>query len=382
MTPQITCLWTAPEAPRAFQTAISLHGHTLHSRESLTFIPVLASRNHLLDWALSTQSNRPKKVRVDFAAAYWTPPLTARAAYEVERSQIECGLGLKAIVSLTDHESIEAPLQLRYRAEHDQAPISLEWTVPFRAVEVHLGVHNLPPGRAVSLVAEMQAYTADPHEAKLAELLAALSEIPEVLIVLNHPLWDTSGARNSCYRGSLDEFLRLYKVFVHALEINGCRSPQENQAVLELAQGWTLPVVSGGDRHGCEPSAALNLTRAETMDEFVSEVRKELRSHLLFMPQYRQSEKLRTIQTILDVVHEYPAHPLGSRWDERVFHPDSTGTARPLSVLWGKPPRFIGILFSIFRLLEANAVSRDVRPARGRVRPARQLTLRPGGETA
>ncbi len=46
------------------------------------------------------------------------------------RSRIQ--LGLKSLVSLTDHDNIEAPLLLRTERETAQTPISLEWSVPMR----------------------------------------------------------------------------------------------------------------------------------------------------------------------------------------------------------------------------------------------------------
>ncbi len=33
------------------------------------------------------------------------------------------------------------------------------------------------------------------------------------------------------------------------------------------------PVISGGDRHGCEPNGVINLTAARTFSEFAQEVR-------------------------------------------------------------------------------------------------------------
>ena len=89
------------------------------------------------------------------ARAYWTPPLTPKLAYETEKNQIEDVLGLKSLVSLTDHDNIEAPLWLRGERETAQTPISLEWSVPFQGTIFHLGVHNLPGGQAQSIMDEL-----------------------------------------------------------------------------------------------------------------------------------------------------------------------------------------------------------------------------------
>ena len=379
---QVTYLRDAPETPRAFLTAISLHGHTRFSRESLDFIPAFARRNRLLDCALSRQRKRCKDVQPDFATAYWTPPLTASAAYQLERSQIENDLNLASIVSLTDHDCIEAPLQLRSLPDGDEVPISLEWTVPFRDTDLHVGVHNLPGGKASSFLAEMQAYTNTPREEVLTELLSALSGLPGVLVVLNHPLWDIGQVGITSHRRSLNDFLRRHNPFLHAFELNGARPWKENQAIREFAQGWYQPVVSGGDRHGCEANAVLNLTRATTMAEFVHEVRREGRTHVLFMPQYQQPLTLRVLQTVLDVIRDYPVHPLGCNWDDRVFHPDAGGTMRPLSALWQQPPQFIETIFAALRLLESDAARRLTGVPLSGARNQQPLSLRPGGEAA
>jgi hypothetical protein len=136
------------------------------------------------------------------------------------------------------------------------------------------------------------------------------------------------------------------------------RSWKENEAVILLADRWRRLIVSGGDRHGCEPSGALNLTRAQSFSEFVNEVRKKQCSHVLFMPLYAESMCMRTIRTLLDVIREYPEYPVGSqRWDGRVFHPDHiTNIDRPVAAFWDTPPAFLERMFSTIRLLENTAV--------------------------
>jgi nucleoside-diphosphate-sugar epimerase len=41
---------------------------------------------------------------------------------------------------------------------------------------------------------------------------------------------------------------------------------------VELAREHSRPVISGGDRHACEPSACLNLTDAHSFAEFAAEL--------------------------------------------------------------------------------------------------------------
>ena len=90
-----------------------------------------------------------------------------------------------------------------------------------------------------------------------------------------------------------------------------------------LAAKWNQLLISGGDRHGVEPNANVNLTCAESFNEFVHEVRRERESHVLFMPQYAEPWKHRILNSTLAAIRDYPEFPEGSkRWDERVYHPD------------------------------------------------------------
>jgi hypothetical protein len=70
-------------------------------------------------------------------------------------------------------------------------------------------------------------------------------------------------------------------------------------------------LISGGDRHGVEPNANINLTNATSFNEFVHEVRKERRSNVLFMPQYAEPWKHRILQSTMDAIRDYPEFPAG-----------------------------------------------------------------------
>ena len=205
---------------------------------------------------------------------------------------------------------------------------------------------------------DLAAYTRSPSAPRLLELLAALHEMPEVLIVFNHPLWDQYTLGQPTFLRNLDLFLQRHVQFFHALELNAMRSWSENKGVMELAAVWQRPLISGGDRHGCEPSGALNLTQATSFPEFINEIRRDHLSHIVFMPQYAEPLGIRFVQTVIDTIRDYPEHPVGSRrWDERVFHMDfQTGYHRPLSALWKAPPAFLGHIFSIFRMVENASV--------------------------
>ena len=345
--------WNKTELDREYKSAVSLHSHTNHSKESLRFIPEFTRKRPILRWALQRQVLR-SAIPVNLNKAYWTPPLHPKAAFDVERNQIEVVLGLLALVSLTDHDTIEAPALLRTVSETKECPLSLEWSVPFGGAVFHLGIHNLPSCRAQQMVAELAAYTQSPSNPQLSELLTMLHECPEVLIIFNHPLWDLGDVGQQRYGEILHQFLCRNAAFMHAFELNAIRSRMENNRVIALADRWRRPLVSGGDRHGCEPSGALNLTHAETFSEFVHEIRVEQRSHVLIMPQYDEPLSLRILLAVLDVIREYPEYAPGCRrWDDRVFHPHQTpDTEQPISALWKAPPAYIEQIFFVMRLLE------------------------------
>jgi hypothetical protein len=356
---KLSCFWHGPDLGRETRTGVSLHGHTNRSKESLQFIPQLARKGPMLYEALERQC-RKSRIPVDFSRAYWTPPLTPKLAYETEKDQIENALGLEALVSLTDHDNIEAPMWLRSAPGTAHTPISLEWSVPFAGTVFHLGVHNLPSDQAQTIVDDLAAYTRKPSERRLCELLSMLDGFPDVLLVFNHPLWTQSCVGVQRGKDDLDRFLNCAVPFLHAFEINAARGARENHCVGELAEQWQRPVVSGGDRHGCAANGVLNLTCAETFPDFVSEIRQERRSHVLLMPQYAEPLGIRSTRTLLDVIRTYPEYPVGSRrWDDRVFHPDANGGLdRPISTLWKAPPAFLEKILSCIRLLESAAVQR------------------------
>jgi hypothetical protein len=370
---------------RRFSTAVSLHGHTNRSRESLYFIGEFASRYAPLRHAVALIDKRAQSessIKVDFWRAYWTPPLAPLEAFNVERKQIEEELGMSSLVSLTDHDTIEAPLLLRVVPEARRIPVSLEWSITFEDTILHFGVHNLPTADATTWMQRMADYTAQPNPRELWELLSALAAIPQVLLVFNHPLWDLPNIGKANHRRAIRDLLQYANPFFQAFELGGLRSWKENQDVLELAKAYGHPVIAGGDRHGCEPSGLLNLTNASTFSEFVEEVRHE-QSHILAMPQYGESTPLRVFHTLLDVIRTYPDHPLGSRfWDERIYHPDERGVMRPLAMLWEGPPSFVKFLFSALQAAEAEPLRGTLQRALNRGPQIPRLELNEGQEAA
>lgn len=338
-----------------------------------------------LRWLIAQHEKRAQShsVTVNFIKGYWTPPLAPLPAFQLERQQIEQQLNLPALISLTDHDNIEAPMLLRVVPEARQIPVSLEWSVPCYGTVFHLGLHNLPGDQATWILHDLNAFTETPDNAQLHELLAALNRLPEVLIVLNHPLWDLPGIGQAQHRHALNAFVTEYGSHLHAFELGGLRSWEENHEVAQFAKGWNQLVIAGGDRHGCEPSAVVNLTEAETFPEFVHQVRKERRSQVLFMPQYNEPLPLRLALSVLDVLRDYPDYAAGSRcWDDRVFHPDRQGEMRRLSEMWAMPPAFIQWFVRAVHVLEAGPVRSFMRFALSLPQQETRLLLREYQEEA
>jgi len=368
-TSSISYLWRDKGAPRDFRTGVSLHSHTNQSSETLDFLANFGNQYPLMRPLLSRMERRAEQlhgVHINYADSYWTPPMTPKLAFDLETKQIE-KLGLEAMVSITDHDNIKAPMLLRTVPSARQIPVSVEWSAPYGDMQsFHLGVHNLPSARAAEWMTTLAEFTASPNDARLTEILAALNREPNVLVVLNHPLWDLYLIGKEKHQFVVNEFLQKNGAHFHALELNGLRNWDENRAVRRLAEKWNMLLISGGDRHGVEPNANVNLTNAATFTEFVHEVRREKRSHVLFMPQYAEPWKHRILQSTIDAIRCYPEFPLGSRtWDERVYHPDAAGVVRPLSELWpdGAAPRAIRWGIAIVQLMGRGLVSGGLRIA-------------------
>jgi hypothetical protein len=369
----ISYLWREPEAAKGFTTGVSLHSHTNQSKETLDFISEMSKDWKVLQPVMRWAEKRCRRltgIDPNYARSYWTPPLTPSLAYDLERRQIEDKLQIPGLVSITDHDDIQAPMLLRTVPSSRHIPVSVEWTVPFGETAFHLGIHNLPSSTGVEWMERLAAFTAMPVATRapklLTEILAELHELPGALTVFNHPLWDLYRVGKDKHEVLVNEFLAVNGQYVHALELNGLRDWKENRETSTLAGKWNQLVISGGDRHGIEPNANVNLTRAQSFTEFVHEVRRERQSHVLFMPQYAEPWKHRILQSTLAAIRNYPDFPEGSRsWDERVYHPDANGVMQPLTQLWttGKAPAFCLAALSMVRMMGAGPVSSGLRLA-------------------
>jgi hypothetical protein len=353
----------------AYRTGVSLHSHTMYSEESLDMVPRYTAHVPYLGAAIQRQEadyRRRTQQPFDFGHAFWTPPLAPRQAFRLEEKQIQRQLHLPALVSLTDHDDSRAGTQLHVLERFAKCPVSTEWTIPFGETFFHLGVHNMPGSQAGGIMQQLSQFTAEPAAERLNGLLEMLDAYPGVLLVLNHPLWDEKGIGLAQHAQILGRLLERHGRFFHALELNGLRSWGENRQVIDLGRQLGLPVVSGGDRHGREPNAILNLSRATNFTDLAREIRHDRVSHVVFMPQYHEPLRLRILQTMIDVVRDYPENFVGRRtYADRVFYRNpQTQVAVPLAVIWKDGgPAIVKQFVAAMRLFEWRGVRSALRVA-------------------
>ncbi len=336
-------LETEKDLSKEVKTGVSLHCHTQFSKEMLDFIPYYADKLPIINyfWRRERDNYLEREGRsINFDTAYWSPPMSEKDVYSIETEQIQ-NLGLNSMVSISDHDNIEANLRICEHTPNEVAPISLEWTVPFEYGFFHLGVHNLPKDRALDISKELLDYTFSeekPTNDRLHELFAMLNEMPEVLVIFNHPLWDIEMVGKERHEILLDHFLKEHGKWIHALEINGFRTWSENKATIELAESLNMPLCSGGDRHGCKPNTVINLTNAQTFAEFVDEVRNDKRTEVVLMPEYSAPLHSRQLQSFSEILKNYEHFPPErQRWFDRIFFDGDGKGLRPLSAYgWKK----------------------------------------------
>jgi len=329
------------------KNGVSMHCHTQHSKELLDFIPYYAEKLPIVSYFWEKECRRyvEREGKLpNFKTGYWQPPLTGQEVFESEKGQMNRH-GLDAIVSITDHDCIQANLEVNAQTANDLAPISMEWTVPFEYAFLHVGVHNLPPERAVEMTDKLLQYTAaGADNEKLHEIFSMLNELPEILVVLNHPVWDIEMIGDELHLALLKNFIAEHGRWIHAFEVNGFRSWSENKTVIEIAETHGFPLVTGGDRHCCHTNTVLNLTNSKTFAGFAEEIRVDKYSEIVLMPEYRESLHARQVAAIAEILQNYPEFPENRRrWLDRVYvdAEDETGL-RPLSEHWkGGGPKWL-----------------------------------------
>jgi hypothetical protein len=93
--------WNEPDAVHHSTTAVSLHSHTLHSKEGLEFIPRILGKIRPADAILRSLDDRHRRRtgrEIPYDRLYWRPPLQPRAAYELEARQTRESLQVTPLV--------------------------------------------------------------------------------------------------------------------------------------------------------------------------------------------------------------------------------------------------------------------------------------------
>jgi hypothetical protein len=365
--------WKKPVLDKSFKTGVSLHGHTWHSFESLSFLPGITNKisplRRVMRWVEKRYEQKWHQP-FDYSKGYWTSPVSPQAAHALESQQIE-KYNLNPLVSFTDHDAIRACQELRSGKNLGKKtvpdtlsiPVSVEWTAPYKNAVLHIGIHNLPPDAGPAVLEKLHAYTAAPKPAVLKSILAELNSFPEALVILNHPLSDQGRIGFEIHESLVQDFLKANTGLVHALEINAMQSWDINRRVARIKETFPLPLIAGGDRHGFEPNGVINLTNAKTFPEFVNEIRHEKISSLLFMPQYRKSLIHRYAENVELLMREYPDLPGRTFWYDRVFYQCPDGVTRALSQMFDTDNTAIKVTDAMRGVLGlANRAARPVSP--------------------
>ena len=260
-----------PRPDREYGYAVSLHNHSCHSVERL------AALNHVVKKAfmrpLSGIVQRSFGLggisNLNYGEITFNPPYSPEDVYHME-AQAAAKWGFDGVhLAITDHDEFAGSLALlRGRPDlNGRTAVSEELSLWFQGHLFHLGVSHMPESGAEETHAQIQAAARGGGYDELFETLAASG----CLVILNHPLvaWKPGAPAIP-----VEELLSRYGWAIHALEVNGMRTPEENDSVLELARRWRKPVVGGGDSHLLVPSSVISVSRAATFKDFVAEVKE------------------------------------------------------------------------------------------------------------
>jgi predicted metal-dependent phosphoesterase TrpH len=259
-----------PHPEREFGYAVSLHNHSCHSVEKLAALNHVIKKTFMrpLSGILQSSFGLGDVPNLNYADVTFNPPYTPEDVYQMEAAAA-ANWGFDGVhLAITDHDEFAGSLALlRSRPDlNGRIAISEELSLWFDGHLFHLGVCHLPESAAEETHAQIQAAARGKRYDELFEILAASN----CLVVLNHPLvaW-APGARAI----PATELLSRYGWAIHALEVNGMRTREENDRVLELAREWRKPVIGGGDSHLLVASSILSLSQAATFQDFIVEVK-------------------------------------------------------------------------------------------------------------
>jgi predicted metal-dependent phosphoesterase TrpH len=259
-----------PYPDREFSHAVSLHNHSCHSVERLAALNQVVKLAYMRPWsgALQKSFGLGGVSDLNYGEITFNPPYSPEDVYEMEAAAA-AKWGFDGVhLAITDHDEFAGSLALlRGRPDlNGRIALSEELSLWFQGHLFHLGVSHMPESGVEETHTRMQAAAREKRYDELFETLAASG----CLVVLNHPLiaW-----RKGAEGIPVAELLSRYGWAIHALEINGMRTREENDRVLELARHWRKPVVGGGDSHLLVASSILSLSQAASFKDFVAEVR-------------------------------------------------------------------------------------------------------------
>ena len=259
-----------PHPEREFSHAVSLHNHSCHSVEKLAALNQVVKLAFMRPFSgvLQKSFGLGGVSDLNYAEITFNPPYSPEDVYQMEAAAA-ANWGFDGVhLAITDHDEFAGSLALlRGRPDLDgRITLSEELSLWFQGHLFHLGVSHMPESEVEETHARIQSAARAGRYDELFETLAASG----CLVVLNHPLiaW-RAGAETV----PVAKLLARYGWAIHALEINGMRSREENDRVLELARHWRKPVVGGGDSHLLVASSVLSLSQAASFKDFVAEVK-------------------------------------------------------------------------------------------------------------
>jgi predicted metal-dependent phosphoesterase TrpH len=205
---------------------------------------------------------------LNYAEITFNPPYSPQDVYEMEAAAA-ANWGFDGVhLAITDHDEFAGSLAL-LRGRPDlkgRIAVSEELSLWFQGHLFHLGVSHMPESAVEETHTRMQAAARGERYDELFETLA----VSGCLVALNHPLLAWKAGEKTI---PVAELLSRYGWAIHALEVNGMRSREENDRVLELARHWRKPVIGGGDSHVLVASSIFSVSRAATFKDFIVEVK-------------------------------------------------------------------------------------------------------------
>jgi predicted metal-dependent phosphoesterase TrpH len=259
-----------PHPDREYGYAVSLHNHSCHSVERLAALNHVVKKAFMrpLSGIVQRSFGLGSVSNLNYGEITFNPPYSPEDVYHMEAAAAAKWGFHDVHLAITDHDEFAGSLAL-LRARPDlngRIAVSEELSLWFHGHLFHLGVSHMPESGVDETHAQIQAAAQGGRYDELFETLAASG----CLVILNHPLVAWKPGADAI---PVTELLSRYGWAIHALEVNGMRSREENDGVLELARHWRKPVVGGGDSHLLVASSVISLSRAATFKDFVAEVK-------------------------------------------------------------------------------------------------------------